>query len=175
MIVVCGDSISAGQYLPAGKAWPDLLGYENRSVSNDTTRLMLERFPQDVQASGADICIIQVGHNDANRWQTDGGITRVLRLAFTANLWEMVHRCHTFKIRPVFCTITPVRRLSQYQDDLRDYNASLRMVAERANIALIDVERAFMDAPDNLMLDDGLHLSEAGQEFYAAHVKVAFS
>ena len=52
--VVCiGDSITAGQHVPAGSGWVELLGYVNAGVSGDTTRLGLERFPAGGPEAGA--------------------------------------------------------------------------------------------------------------------------
>ena len=95
MIVAIGDSITAGQGLHPASAWPYRVpGYEGRilahGVPGDTTRLGLERFPKDVQAYEPEAVIIQFGHNDANRWETDRGLPRVSPDAFHANLHEMV-------------------------------------------------------------------------------------
>lgn len=171
-MIVIGDSIAAGQYFD-GEAWPALLGATNLGVSNDTTRLMLERFAS-VQTSGAKACVIQAGHNDANIWETDKGLPRVSRLAFAANLQEMIQRCRVFEIKPYLCTITPVLRLEKYQRNLDSYDRILREVAGITVTTVIDTHQAFIrfDLKD-LLLSDGLHLSEGGHRLYAQTVKEA--
>lgn len=175
MIVCMGDSITAGQYLgEGGNPWPEQIGAYNRGVNNDTTRLMLERFPADVQQSGADICIIQAGHNDCNRWQTDNGLPRVSERAFTANLHEMIIRCKTFKITPVLVNLTPTLKEGRYEDDAEDYSNAVEFVAQQWDMKAIDVRSAFIrfDIKD-LLLHDKIHLSQAGHDLYAHTVRGA--
>lgn len=170
MKVVCiGDSITAGQLLPAGaKAWPAYLPGEVlvAGVPGDTTRLGLERFPRDVQVHAPDVTVIQFGHNDANRWLTDHGLTRVSLAAYGANLEEMIDRCVTFGSRPILCTITHTARSFQHAVDCEIYNAALVRLALRRDVALADVRAAV--SPD--LLIDGLHLGEDGHRAYAAVV-----
>lgn len=174
MIVCMGDSITFGQYLSEGqKAWPELIGARNLGVSNDTTRLMLERFPQ-VQTSGAKVCVIQAGHNDCNRWATDNGLTRVSESAFVANLREMIDRCWVFKITPLVCTITPTLKEGRYEDDAADFDNALRVAVKQRGVQLIDVRTAFQEGDlKELLLYDRIHLSEQGHKLYAETVKGA--
>jgi len=182
MVIALGDSITAGQHLAAGeKAWPALIkGHDvvAAGVPSDTTRLGLERFPQDVQAKGPEAVVIQFGHNDANRWDTDRGLPRVSQAAFAANLAEMVARCRAFGAVPFLCTLTPSTRSQQHAEDVERYDRILRGVAEA--VWLIDVRRLFWllstftpQVNENLLLDDGLHLSPAGHRVYAAAVQGA--
>lgn len=172
MRVVCfGDSITAGQHLPEGKAWPSLIPDHEitaHGVPGDTTRLGLERFPRQVQESGADVVVIQFGHNDCNRWQTDAGANRVSPAAFHANLCEMVDRARLFGIKPVLCSMTPTERSSLYQTDARKYNALITDVAESMFVPLVPIAEEFRGLPgDSITLADGLHLSRRGHWLYA--------
>lgn len=93
VLLVVGDSISAGYGLPAGKVWVDLLaarlkadGYRyrvvNASISGDTTAGGRARLSQLITQHKPAIMIIELGDNDALR----GG-----KLATTAdNLDAMV-------------------------------------------------------------------------------------
>lgn len=172
MIVCLGDSITAGQLVAEEKAWPALVradsGEDLRVAAQpgDTTRLALERFPRDVQALAPEAVIIQFGHNDANRWQTDGGVPRVSRAGFEANLEEMLARCRVFGITPFFCTLTPCSRSPIHAQDVADYNTGLEAVAARWSVRLVDVRTAF-EPLDDLLLD-GIHLSEAGHRIFAS-------
>lgn len=172
-IVALGDSITFGQFLPFGElAWPALIPAHdvvNAGRSSDTTRLMLERFPRDVQESGADMVLIQAGHNDCNRWESDRGLPRVSLEAYYANLREMVARARAFEIEPVLMTATPVDRPGRYQRDLANYNRALSDIARDECAEVIDLATVFAGQPGTV-LPDGLHLSVAGHILYAAAV-----
>lgn len=174
MRIVClGDSITAGQHLADGEpAWPALLSSGEvlaRGVPGDTTRLGLERFPRDVQAAQPDVLVIQLGHNDANRWQTDLGLPRVSLPAFRANLHEMIDRAETFDIRPILCTITVSLRSRQHELDCSEYNVTLTEVALARGVRLAN-PRAVITGDH---LRDGLHLNADGHRAYAAVVAEA--
>lgn len=180
MRIVCiGDSITVGQHLIEGeKPWPFLLhGAEiiAHGVNGDTTRLALERFPCDVQQLEPDKVIIQFGHNDCNRWDTDRGLPRVARDAYQANLREMVRRCRQFDATPLLCTITPPDGSERYNQDVDRYNEALLVAAEVCDAELVDVRSAFLRVADRstLLLPDGLHLSPEGHQLYAATVQDA--
>lgn len=179
MIVCIGDSITYGQLLETELAWPALVkGYDlcPAAVPGDTTRLGLERFPKEVQDLEPEAVIIQLGHNDANRWVTDKNMTRVTRKGFKANLEEMIIRSRKFKIEPFLCTLTPVFKTQKFADDVKGYDETLRMVAVSKGVRLIDVRLAFFRCPTGsktLLLPDMLHLNADGQQVFANTVQKA--
>lgn len=178
MIVAIGDSITAGQLLEApGVAWPYLIDHGEQviaaGVPGDTTRLGLERFPRDVQQREPEVVVIQFGHNDCNRWQTDRGLPRVSPAAYVANLGEMIDRCRAFAAVPYLCTLTPSTRSEQHARDVAHYDGLLREVARQRGVPLIDVRAAF-GAP-GLLLPDGLHLSATGHRAYARAVSMVLA
>lgn len=176
MIAIVGDSITYGQHLEdRGQAWPYLLTGIDRHVAGvpgDTTRLALERFPADVQSREPQAVIIQFGHNDANRWDTDRGLPRVSRAAYMANLVEMIDRCEAFDAKPYLCTLTPSYRSAQHAEDVYEYDQALRDVAAMKIVSLIDVRDTFGLDPE-LVMADGLHLTPMGHQVYAATVMAA--
>lgn len=176
-IVAIGDSITFGQHLELGvPAWPARIGAIGRGVCGETTRQALERFPREIQENPPDVAIIQYGHNDCNRWETDGGLPRVSLPAFKANLAEMVDRCRAFNVKPVICTATPSRRDPIYDDDLLAYSCAAALVAVRQGVQIIDVREAFYRGSlPELLMGDGLHLSDAGHQLYADTVEHALS
>jgi lysophospholipase L1-like esterase len=178
VIVAIGDSITAGQHLHPASAWPFQLDRERyeimaRGVPGDTTRLGLERFPRDVQTVCPEMVIIQFGHNDANRWDSDRGLPRVSQAAYKANLIEMVDRCRAFGAIPLLCTLTPTFRSDTHSDDCVRYDRIVRRVADEEGVPLIDVRAAFEadERVRDLLLEDGLHLSVEGHRTYAAAVE----
>lgn len=173
MKLVCiGDSITAAQHLDEGEAgWPSLLtGFEVyvAGVPGDTTRLALERFPRDVQSREPDLVVIQFGHNDCNRWQTDRGLPRVSPEAFVANLGEMTDRCRAFGASPYLCSLTPSTRNPVHAGDSRRYDELVRQVAAACGARLIDVSSVTATI-------DGIHLSAEGHRQYAAIVQAALA
>lgn len=177
MIVTIGDSITVGQHLePPDVPWPMRLNGERvivAGVSGDTTRMGLERFPRDVQIHEPEVVVIQFGHNDCNRWETDRGLPRVSPDAYVANLAEMIDRCRTFGAVPYLCTLTPSKRSEQHARDVEWYDGLLRGVAERRRVPLIDVRAAFTS--DDLLIADGLHLSAEGHRVYARAVSMVLA
>lgn len=173
MRVLCmGDSITFGQHLPAWVTpWPSRIGAIGRGVCGETTRQALERFPREVQQDPPDIVVLQWGHNDANRWDSDHGLPRVSLAAYGANLFEMVDRCQAVGAKPVFCSITPTFKSERYDLSLIEYDASLRNVAAEMDVMLADVRSEFLDrGAGNLVMADGVHLTDAGHDLYATVV-----
>jgi lysophospholipase L1-like esterase len=154
----------------------------NPSINGDTTRKALERIAFDIQAAGVDAILVQFGLNDANRWETDRGLPRVSEAAFAANIEEIVARARAFGAGPVLLnTNHPTTRDAHnfphhpatYEAGNRRYNEIIRDVAARdGKIVLTDIEAAFLQRTSagvplaNLLLADGLHLSEAGHNLY---------
>jgi acyl-CoA thioesterase I len=80
VVLVYGDSLSAGYGLPQGKSWVDLLrqrieqrklGYRvvNASISGETTLGGRNRLPQALAEHRPRIVVIELGPNDALRGQ----------------------------------------------------------------------------------------------------------
>lgn len=166
-LTVCvGDSITYAEHLDPKHRWTTLLGLVNRGVCGDTTRLGLLRFPSDVQALRPATVVIQFGLNDCNRWDTDGGLPRVSRAAFAANLAEMIDRARTFGAsHVVVAATTPTLRCAQFEWDSRIYSAVARAVASSRRVTLFDPRPLFPD-PDRVLLDD-VHLNADGNRIYA--------
>lgn len=170
MRIVCvGDSITAGQHLDEGYApWPSHIEGEvyAKGVPGDTTRMGLERFPRDVQSLLPDVVVIQFGHNDANRWESDRGLPRVSQRAYEANLIEMVQRVRAFDAIPYLCTLTPTYRSARHAEDCLFYDGILRDVAKGLGVRLLDVRPVI----EEVHLLDGLHLTFDGHLRYAGVV-----
>lgn len=156
----------------------------NTSINGNTTRMALERMPFDVQSHGVDLCIVQFGLNDCNHWQTDFGLPRVSPAAFTANLAEVVERARRSGARRIVLhTNHPTTRTRDellgtgrtYQQWNEVYNELIRAVAQDSggDVVLNDIAEAWDSRIAagqfelaKLLLDDGLHLSEAGHGLY---------
>lgn len=159
------------------------------SVNGSTTRQALERMPYEIQSHGVDLLYVQFGMNDCNHWQTDRGLPRVSPMAFEANLHEIIDRGFRSGAQRIFInTNHPTTRDRQpmpgtsltYEEGNRQYNEIIRKVvlARSDDVVLVDIESIFKrrisEDPhlrDQLVLDDGLHLSLAGHELYFEAVK----
>ena len=159
----------------------------NASVNGNTTRLALERMPYEVQSQHPDLLLVQFGMNDCNFWESDGGVPRVSRKAFSANLEEIIARGRCFGAKrialntnhPTTRTTLPLGPTSKpYQQWNAAYNQSIRDVASLHEdiVTLNDIESSFearlADGArlEDYLLPDGLHLSEAGHEVYFQEV-----
>jgi lysophospholipase L1-like esterase len=166
MIVCIGDSVTAAQYVEPELGWVSLLGFTGAGVPGDTTRLGLERFHRDVQVLEPERVLIQFGHNDANRWQSDRGLPRVSLAAYRANLVEMIERARTFGGLPLLLGMTrPVRDLA-YVADCERYDEAGLEVARETGTAWCPMWPHF--AARHFL--DGLHLNPEGHRRYAERV-----
>ena len=199
-----GDSICVGQHVSIHKGWVtqasaqlSALGQKhnhvitvtNASGNGRTTREALERMPYEVQSQKPDILIVQFGMNDGNYWQSDGGVPRVSKKSFAANLEEIIVRARVFGVKRIFLNtnhpsgltdkIMPCQDIS-YQQSVEEYNQIIRDVAvgqsaDHDDVTLNDIEQAFLDYADSnrerllelvLPAPDLLHLSEKGHRKY---------
>ena len=155
----------------------------NSSINGRTTRQALEDMPYHIQSQPIDIIIVQFGLNDCNYWETDRGMPRVSNMAFIANLNEIIDRCLKFNAYKILVnTNHPTSRIEEimphtqisYEASNAEYNEAIRAVcASRENdVSLQDIELHFAKLTDsgenikNLLLEDGLHPSEAGHDCY---------
>lgn len=196
-IIFFGDSITYGQGVSPHNNWVTLLSKDledrlsqdiiisNCGVNGNTTRQALERMPYDVQNNGIDILFIQFGLNDCNYWQTDKGLPRVSPKAFEANLLEIINRGKIFGAKLiVLLTNHPVfKEVSCYNLDYpannKHYNSIIRnIVTYESEIILVDFEKEFENLIqknqykiEDLLLEDGIHLSLTGNVVYYKYLK----
>lgn len=197
-IIFFGDSICFGEKVSPHRTWVNKLSRDisrefgpdhltiNSSVNGDTTRLALERIPSDVQDYGVKVLILQFGMNDCNYWQTDEGVPRVSSEAFKYNLLEIMDRAKNFGAESVLLqTNHPTLRTYSfphmdrcYERGNQEYNEIIRETSTmREFCTLNDIEeklrQKISDESDleKYLLEDDLHLSEAGHDLYYELVK----
>jgi lysophospholipase L1-like esterase len=196
--VFFGDSICFGQCISPHLTWVSRISAElhreagkrditiiNSSVNGNTTRLALERVGNDLQLQRPDIVLVQFGLNDCNCWMSDEGHPRVSLQAYAANLTEIVERARLFGSNTILLVTNhltqpngPVenkqaaRAKGTYRARIREYNKTMRQVAQSTGNLLIDIERAWIEGPEQIgggeamLAPDGLHLSLEGHDFY---------
>ena len=156
---------------------------QNPSVSGNTTRLALERIEYDALSHRPDILSIQFGLNDCNIWKTSNGISRIPPMSFESNLHEIIQRAVLMGVKMIILfTNHPTTRDGvdmdgvdySFEQNNRRYNEILRKVAQvHSNVTLVDIEQDMLCKSEGIegclneyLLDDKLHLSSKGHEFY---------
>lgn len=164
-ILIFGDSLSASYNIPTDKGWVHLLqeslktkqldvNIANASISGETSSGGLTRFKSQIQKSKPDIVILELGANDGLRGY-DLSTTR-------NNLLTMINMSLQIDAKIVLAGIhippnygrTYTRKFDQIFIDL----------AQMENVSLIPFILEGVATNPELMLNDGLHPNEKGQE-----------
>jgi acyl-CoA thioesterase I len=158
VILVLGDSLSAGYGLPRKSGWVRLLeqrigdrGYPHRvvnaSVSGDTTAGGLSRLPPLLERRAPDVLIVELGANDGLRGislaEIDANLTRLVQMGKDSGARVLV-----------VGNRLPPNYGAAYTDR---FQALFKAVAEREQVAW--VPRLLAGVADDwaLMQADGLH------------------
>jgi acyl-CoA thioesterase-1 len=187
-ITFFGDSICHGQHISVadifvarlsahcGRHYPSPVIVENRSINGNTTRQALERLSFDVTSNAPDLVYVQFGLNDCNVWATDFGEPRVSLAAYDANLREIVRKLRAAGAATVILATNHECRLgAEYETRLLQYNEAVRTLSRELGTGLFDVRAAPRPFdPQAMLLQDGIHLSEAGHIFYFEALKDMF-
>lgn len=170
-VIAIGDSCCYGQGVRSCEAWPAVLeqltGHDvrNAGVCGDTTRLALERFPNAVALHQPDVVVIQLGLNDANRWQSDHGPERVGINAYVANMHDLVDRVRALNAKPIV--------LRPHQPNTSDtiYNERVTLYSLTLRESTLGPEFGLC-APEVSLLNDGygVHPDVAMHQRYAEKV-----
>ena len=203
IITLFGDSICVGQHVDLHKTWAfnlstylkkfkykDIIVF-NKSVNGNTTRQALERFYPELSSKKPTMILIQFGMNDCNFWDSDYAKPRVSKLAFKANLKEIIDKSLAIGVKTIFLgtnhpslkgafDVKPILTHSKVNEE---YNEIIRdvykeAIEEKINIILIDNEKNIkekMKIENNslsvYLLSDGVHLSAYGHGIYLEYVK----
>jgi acyl-CoA thioesterase-1 len=160
---------------------------QNASINGNTTRQALERMSYDVTSHQPDVLLVQFGMNDCNFWQTDFGAPRVSQRSFESNLHEIIDRADAAGVKHIFLATNHPSTKGEFPhlvglthaESNKKYNAIIRKLAcslidVKKSLTLIDNEKFWMSRIesqsgvrlDDLLLPDGIHLSEAGHRLY---------
>jgi len=158
VILVFGDSLSAGYGLPQGKGWANLLqqrlqeqGYEyrvvNASISGETTLGGRNRLAQALAEQRPRIVIIELGPNDALRGQPLD--------AMRDNLTQMVRASQTARAKVV---LVGMRIPPNYGPDYTEkFHASFATVSKATHAALVPFLFDGFAERREMFQSDGLH------------------
>lgn len=164
VILVLGDSLSAGYGLPNGRSWVDLLQQQlarekldyrvvNASISGDTTLGGRNRLPAALAQHRPRIVVLELGANDGLRGQPVAAIRD--------NLKAMVHASRAAGARPLIVGMRiPPNYGQQYAGKFQDVFAE---VARSEKVPLVPfLLQGFADKRD-LFQQDGIHPTEQAQ------------
>jgi len=163
-ILILGDSISAAHGMATEAGWPALLGERlaarghphevvNASIGGDTTSGARSRLPAELERHDPAIVILQIGGND--------GLRGLSPQAMERNLDAMIEQARAAGSRVLLAAIRlPPNYGDAYVSRFREAYAR---VAERHDIAFLPRILAGFEDRRELMLEDGIHPSAAGQ------------
>ena len=164
VLLVFGDSLSAGYGLHAGQGWVDLLGrrlvaegYEfrvvNASVSGETTAGGLARLPRALDLHRPAIVVLELGAND--------GLRGLPPSVSRENLARMVRLVKAHGSRVLLVGIhLPPNYGPRYT---AEFDAMYRSIAARNRVPLVPFLLDGVAMDRTLMQADNLHPNERGQ------------
>jgi acyl-CoA thioesterase I len=158
VIVVFGDSLSAGYGIPQNESWVSLLQARlsqqklaytviNASISGETTSGGLARFNEMLTAHKPSIVILELGANDGLR-----GLP-VSELRNNLNNMILQAKAAKTKLLLVGMKIPP----NYGQKYSRDFSASYAILAKQHKIKLVPFLLDGVAGKPSLIQDDGLH------------------
>ncbi len=191
-IVCFGDSITSAFGFPELVRWPNQLQallhdafpneYEvyNRGVGGNTAQEGIARFEGQVAPHLPGIVLIEFGFNDASVAEPLL-IARNIPAAFEAHLKEIIRLVREKKGQPILIVNHPILKNGDvvqfngkpYIENYAGYTDIVRHVAQETNTPSIDLESTILAANislDDMLSEDKLHLTRAGNAIYAEHV-----
>lgn len=165
-------------------ALQDIPGFQAKDCSvsgNRVGNLVYNMYP-NIHSLHADIAHVMIGGNDMRR--TDGPLHVIMTEP------DHFYRCLDFVVtglvedgtKVILSTVAPVclPKLAENQkgwrsefreEDRLEFNDQIRKLAAKHNVFLNDMESTFNQyTPAELTVDDGMHLSELGQQLLAERV-----
>lgn len=170
-ILVVGDSLSAGYGLRPGEGWVTLLeqrldseGFPhevvNASITGDTSRGALARFPRALDVHDPDLVIIEIGGNDGLRGQPLD--------ALRDNIIHMIALARDADAEVLLLGIQlPANYGPDYTEQFRQLYPDLAAAQEVPYAPFVREEIAL---DPEMMLDDGVHPNAAAQPLMLEYV-----
>ena len=158
VIVVLGDSLSAGYGIDKAKGWVNLLaqrleskGYDyrviNAAISGDTTRGGLDRLPKALDRFNPKILIVELGGND--------GLRGIAPTETRRNLSQIVQLAQGHGARVL---LVGVRMPPNYGPAFSErFEEAFRKVADQRDVPLVPKILAGIGEHRELMQADGIH------------------
>lgn len=173
VIVMLGDSLTAGYELPAGAALPAALQrvfdekgvaakFVNAGVSGDTTADGLNRYDWSVEGSKADLLVVALGANDfLNDLPPD---------VPKKNLAAILDRAKADNIRVALVGVAIPEAANAPDDKEAAYAAIYPALADQYDVPYLSNMLAPVAGHAELLMGDGVHPTAEGVEAMAADI-----
>ena len=188
-IVFFGDSITQAGAKPSGYIM--VLGdmYKQNGVQDQYELIgagiggnkvydLYLRMEDDVMAKDPNTVVIWVGVNDVWHKKTSGTGTDADKFEKFYN--AIIKKLQAKNIKVLICTPNAIGEKTDFSNeldgDLNKYSNIIRQIAQKNNVALIDLRKAFLDyilannpenKDKNILTTDGVHLNEKGNQLVA--------
>jgi lysophospholipase L1-like esterase len=162
--VALGDSTTDGNN-GGGDPYPPRLAamtgktVNNHATQNESTGGGASKIGGILASEKPAACTFMLGAVDLiNNYGKDTAIN---------NLRSIIQQCKANKTVPVIATLTPmIYSHSRWNGEVQALNVSIRELASAEGARLVDLEKKF-GTGEGLMLGDGLHPNEAGNQLMA--------
>ncbi len=167
-LLVMGDSLSAAYGIEADRGWVSLLQARledkarviNASISGETSSGGASRLPELLGQHDPDIVLLELGGNDGLRGLPPG--------QFEANMRRMIEASHAANAEVLLLGIDiPPNYGRAYRDA---FTGVYRRLADDFELPLVPFLLEGVALDDNLMQDDGIHPTAAGQPIILENV-----
>ncbi|NAW13036.1 arylesterase [Halomonas sp. D1-1] len=167
-LLVMGDSLSAAYGIEADSGWVSLLQARlenkarviNASISGETTSGGASRLPELLGQHAPDIVLLELGGNDGLRGLPPG--------QFEANMRRMIEASHAADAEVLLLGIDiPPNYGRAYRDA---FTGVYRRLADDFELPLVPFLLDGVALDDNLMQEDGIHPTAAGQPIILENV-----
>jgi lysophospholipase L1-like esterase len=194
-IVFFGDSITQAGANPGGyilvlgdmlkqKGVQDQYELMGAGIGGNKVYDLYLRMEDDVLAKNPNTVVIWVGVNDVWHKKTSGTGTDADKFEKFYN--ALIKKLQAKNIKVLICTPAAIGEKTDFSNeldgDLNKYANIIRGIAQKNNVQLIDLRKAFLDYnlannPENkdkgILTSDGVHLNPKGNQFVAEQMAKA--
>ena len=188
-IVFFGDSITQAGAKPGGyimvlddmykqKGVQDQYELIGAGIGGNKVYDLYLRMEDDVLSKDPNTVVIWVGVNDVWHKKTSGTGTDADK--FVKFYDAIIKKLQAKNIKVLICTPAAIGEKTDFSNeldgDLNKYSNIIRQIAQKNNVALIDLRKAFLDynlannpenKDKNILTTDGVHLNEKGNQLVA--------
>lgn len=188
-VVFFGDSITQAGAKPGGYIMKldSMLAVQGKTeqyelvgagISGNKVYDLYLRIEEDVLAKDPDIVVIYIGVNDVWHKRTSGTGTDPDK--FEKFYQAIINKLKAKSISVILCTPATIGEKTDFSNpldgDLNEYSKIIRNIAQKNNLPVIDLRKAFLDydlknnkenKDRGILTTDGVHLNATGNQFVA--------
>lgn len=188
-VIFFGDSITEAAVKPGGYIvkLDSMIALQGKTeqyeligagVSSNKVYDLYLRMEEDVLSKDPGIVVIYIGVNDVWHKRTSGTGTDADK--FQKFYQAIINKLKAKNIKVILCTPATIGEKTDISNpldgDLNEYSKIIRNIAQKNNLSLVDLRKAFLDHnlknnTDNktsgILTSDGVHLNARGNQFVA--------